>query len=92
MRSDPIFFTPPLTNIAFVIVDRPLTVYEPGFSASPNTNTRMLAGSYESVATTAKERWDEDLAYRPPNLAAYLDRNGPLTAVAVASDKPNVRA
>ena len=23
------------------MVDKPLTVYEPGFSASPNTNTRM---------------------------------------------------
>jgi uncharacterized protein (DUF2235 family) len=37
--------------------------------------------THESVATTAKKRWDEDPAYRPPNLAAYLDRSGPLTDV-----------
>ena len=39
--------------------------------------------TYESVATTAKKRWDEDRAYRPANLAAYFDRNGPLTDVEV---------
>ena len=26
LRSEPIFFTPPLTNRALVMVDRPLTV------------------------------------------------------------------
>ena len=41
LRSEPIFLTPPLTKSALVMVDKPLTVYEPGFSASPNTNTLM---------------------------------------------------
>ncbi|HEY8693279.1 MAG TPA: DUF2235 domain-containing protein [Chloroflexota bacterium] len=35
----------------------------------------------ESVAATAKVRWDQDPGYRPPNLGAYLERGGPLTAI-----------
>jgi uncharacterized protein (DUF2235 family) len=43
--------------------------------------------THESVATTAKKRWDDDPAYRPANLAAYLDRNGPLTNVEVVQGR-----
>src|SRR5450759_3409228 len=40
-RSDPFLLTPPAASRAYEIVESPLTKYEPGCSASPNTNTRM---------------------------------------------------
>ena len=41
LRSEPIGITPPAAYSAELIVPRPLTVYEPGCFASPNTNTRI---------------------------------------------------
>ena len=35
----------------------------------------------ESVASTAAARWQADSSYRPRNLDAYLQRNGPLTPI-----------
>ena len=35
----------------------------------------------EKVALTARQRWDVDASYRPPNLGAYLARNGPIVPV-----------
>jgi uncharacterized protein (DUF2235 family) len=35
----------------------------------------------EAVASSAKVRWDAEPRYRPPNLAVYLQRGGPITPV-----------
>ena len=51
LRNEPMVLTPPLANRAFVIVDRPLTVYEPGRSASPSTKMRIERRS--PIVTTA---------------------------------------
>jgi hypothetical protein len=40
-----------------------------------------LMQTREAVASSAKVRWDADPRYRPDNLAAYLQRNGPITQV-----------
>jgi hypothetical protein len=44
-RSEPMGLIPPLANRALVMVDRLLTVYEPGRAASPSTKTRMERNS-----------------------------------------------
>ncbi len=45
LRSEPMVFTPPLTNSALVIVASPRTVYEPGRTTSPSTNTPIERSS-----------------------------------------------
>jgi len=49
--------------------------------AAESTDQGKPTITNESVAATAKVRWDQDPGYRPPNLGAYLERGGPLTAI-----------